>query len=159
MSLPPLTADAIAPFATVLRAKDGQYTEIPEVLAEGAVPGLHHFVILCPAPADSDTITIEALERHPHSNQTLVPLSAGRWVVLVAPTLPDGTPDTALARAFIAGPEDAICIHRDVWHAGLTVLDRPAEFGMMMWRAESGDDGVLHRLNTPIVIRPPARQL
>ena len=160
MSLPPLTTDAIAPFAATLRAKDGTYTELPEVLAKGNVPGHHQFVILCPAPANGDTIVIEALERHPHSNQTFVPLRAGRWIVLVAPALPDGSPDSALARAFIAGPEDAICIRRNVWHAGLTVLDRPAEFGMMMWRADSGNDGVLHHLSTPIVIRPsaPGRQ-
>jgi len=69
--------------------------------------------------------------------------SAARWLVLLAPTLADGLPDMADARAFLAGPEDAICIHRDVWHAGLTVFDCPAEFGMMMWRADAGDVGEL----------------
>ena len=77
---------------------------------------------------------------------------AGRWLVLVAPSLSDGSPDVAAARAFIAGPEDAVCIGRNVWHAGLTVFDRSAEVGMIMWRADGGDDGVLHELKDPIVL-------
>ena len=68
------------------------------------------------------------------------------------PTLADGTPDTAEVTAVVAGPEDAICIGRNVWHAGLTVLDRPAEFGMIMWRADNGDDGILYELKEPIVL-------
>ncbi len=97
-------------------------------------------------------MTIGALERHPHSTQSFVPISVGRWIVLVAPTLSDGSPDAANARAFVAGPEDAICIGRNVWHAGLTVLDRPAEVAMMMWRRDAGDDGIVHELATPIVL-------
>jgi ureidoglycolate lyase len=152
MALPPLTPEAVAPFVTVLRARDGKSTDVPEVLATGDVPGHHAFAILCPQPVDPDNVTITALERHPHSTQTFVPLKVGRWIVLVCPTLPDGAPDTAKARAFVAGPEDGICIARNVWHAGLTVLDRPAEVGMMMWRADAGDDGVLHELAQPIVL-------
>ena len=150
MTLPPLTPEAAAPFAFVLRAKDEKFTDIPEVLERGDVPGHHAFAILCPQPVDPAAIRITALERHPHSTQTFLPLKVGRWIVLVAPTLPDGSPDVANARAFVAGPEDGICIARNVWHAGLTVLDRPAEVGMMMWRADAGDDGVLHELAQPI---------
>ncbi|WP_374622130.1 ureidoglycolate lyase [Devosia sp.] len=152
MSLPPLTAEALAPFATLLKAKDGKFTDFPEVLEKGDTPGRHAFAILCPRPASGPTVSIGGLERHPHSTQSFVPLTAGRWIVLVAPTLPDGSPDVANARAFVAGPEDAICIGRNVWHAGLTVLDRPAEFGMMMWRADAGDDGIVHELATPITL-------
>lgn len=152
MPLAALSAEALAPFATLLKAKDGKFTDFPEVLEKGDTPGRHAFAILCPQPAASATVTIGSLERHPHSTQSFVPLTAGRWIVLVAPSLPDGAPDVAKARAFVAGPEDAICIGRNVWHAGLTVLDRPAEFGMMMWRADAGDDGIVHELTTPITL-------
>lgn len=152
MPLPKLSAAALAPFATLLKAKDGKYTDFPGVLEKGDTPGRHGFAILCPQPVAGTTVTIGSLERHPHSTQSFVPLAVGRWIVLVAPTLQDGSPDAANARAFVAGPEDAICIGRDVWHAGLTVLDRPAEFGMMMWRADAGDDGVVHELTTPITL-------
>ena len=83
-----------------------------------------------------------------------MPLKVGRWIVLLAPTLSDGSPDLVNIRAYVAGPEDAVCIHRNVWHAGLTVLDRPAEVGMMMWRSAAGpaDDGIVFELKDPIVL-------
>lgn len=153
MALPPLTAEAIQPFATLLRAVDGKYTDLPVVHEIGDTPGHHGFAILCPKPVEGSVVTIGALERHPHSTQSFVQLRGGRrWIVLLAPTLADGSPDVANARAFLAGPDDAICIHRNVWHAGLTVLDGPAEFGMTMWRADAGDDGVLFELTTPITL-------
>lgn len=154
MSLPPLAAADLAPFATLVRAEGGKFTTIPEVLEPGDVPGQHAFAVLCPQPVDPRAISITFLERHPHSTQTFVPLTVGRWIVLLAPTLSDGTPDLANIRAFLAGPEDAVCIHRNVWHAGLTVLDRPAEVGMMMWRSAAGpaDDGIVFELPDPIVL-------
>jgi len=154
MSLPSLASADLAPFATFIRANDGKFTTIPAVLEVGDVPGHHDFSVLCPQPVDPAAISITFLERHPHSTQTFVPLKVGRWIVLLAPTLADGTPDLANAKAFLAGPEDAICIHRNVWHAGLTVLDRPAEMGMMMWRSDAGPDadGIVHQLTTPIVL-------
>jgi ureidoglycolate lyase len=152
MALPPLTPEAAAPFVTVLRARDGKFTDVPEVLEKDNVPGHHAFAILCPQPVATDSVSITALERHPHSTQSFLPIAAGRWLVLVAPSLSDGSPDVAAARAFIARPEDAVCIGRNVWHAGLTVFDRPAEVGMIMWRADAGDDGVLHELKDPIVL-------
>lgn len=150
MALPPFASASLAPLATRLAARDGKYTDIPDVLAIGDTPGKHGFAILCPQPVTGSTVTITALERHPHSTQSFLPIRAGRWLVVLAPTLPDGTPDMANVRAFLAGPEDAICIGRNVWHAGLTVLDGPAEFAMMMWRADAGDDGIVHELATPL---------
>ena len=150
MALPPFASASLAPLATRLAARDGKYTDIPDVLAIGDTPGKHGFAILCPQPVTGSTVTITALERHPHSTQSFLPIRAGRWLVVLAPTLPDGTPDMANVRAFLAGPDDAICIGRKVWHAGLTVLDGPAEFAMMMWRADAGDDGIVHELATPL---------
>ena len=150
MALPPLATASLAPLATRLAAVDAKYTDVPEVLAIGDTPGKHGFAILCPQPVSGPTIAITALERHPHSTQSFVPIRAGRWIVVLAPTLPDGLPDMTNARAFLAGRDDAICIHQNVWHAGLTVLDGPAEFAMMMWRATAGDDSILHTLDTPL---------
>ncbi len=152
MALPPLTAAALEPLATLLSARDGKYTDLPQVLEPGDTPGRHGFAILCPQPVTGPAVSITALERHPHSTQSFVPIRAGRWIVVLAPTLPDGRPDVANVRAFLAGPQDALCIHRNVWHAGLTVLDGPAEFGMIMWRTDAGDDGVVHELEMPITL-------
>jgi len=151
MALSKINAEALAPFATLLKPRDGKPSEMPAVLEIGDVPGRHAFTLLCPQPAPAGSISIRVLERHPHSVQTFVPLVLSRWVVCVAPTLPDGAPDMAGLRAFVAGPEDAICIGRNVWHAPLTVLDRPAEVGMIMWKADAGDDGIVVELPEPLV--------
>src|SRR4051812_35216052 len=121
----PLDAAALAPYATVLSAPDGKARVVSEVMARGDVPGAHAFTILCPKPV-TGPVTIAALERHPHSTQSFVPLKSGRWLVVVAPKLASGEPDLSGALTFIAGPEDAICIGQDVWHAGLTVFDQEA---------------------------------
>ncbi|RYE10705.1 MAG: hypothetical protein EOP22_03620 [Hyphomicrobiales bacterium] len=152
MALPSFASASLEPLATRLAARDGKYTDIPAVLEAGDTPGKHGFAILCPQPVAGSTVSIATLERHPHSTQSFVPIRAGRWLVVLAPTLPDGLPDMANARAYLAGPEDAICIGRNVWHAGLTVLDGPAEFAMMMWRADAGDDGIVHTLETPLTL-------
>lgn len=149
----PLTAEAIAPYAILLAASDRKAAVFAPVLEVGDVPGHHAFTILCPDPVAETAMTVTALERHAHSTQSFVPIKAGRWLVLVAPTAADGSPDLTGARAFIAGSEDAICIGRGVWHAGLTVLDRPAEFAMLMWKADAGDDGILHQLDTALTVR------
>ncbi|MBN9331930.1 ureidoglycolate lyase [Devosia sp.] len=147
----PLDAAALAPYATVLNASDGKARAFPEVMAHGDVAGAHAFTILCPNPVEG-AVRVGALERHPHSTQSFVPIKAGRWLVLVAPKTADGVPDLGAALAFIAGPEDAICINQDVWHAGLTVFDQPAQFGMIMWKAEREEDGVLWQLPEAIAV-------
>ena len=150
MKIKRLTPGAAEPFAYSVRAIDGKATEAPLVTEVGDVPGRHVFTVLAPKPVPADAISITFLERHPHSTQTFLPIKAGRWLVVVAPTLLSGEPDLEGIEAFVAGPDDAICIARNAWHAGLTVLDQPAEFGMQMWRADAGGDGIVFNLETPI---------
>lgn len=152
MALPPLPSASLEPLAKRLAATDGKYTDIPDVMAIGDTPGKHGFAILCPQPVAGSTVSITMLERHPHSTQSFIPIRGNRWLVVLVPTLPDGLPDMANVRSFLAGPDDAICIGRNVWHAGLTVLDGPSEFAMMMWRADAGDDGIVHNLATPLTL-------
>lgn len=147
----PFDTAALAPFATVLKARDGKANVFPEMTAHGDVAGAHTFTILCPNPVEGDVV-ITALERHPHSTQSFVPIRAGRWLVLVAPKAADGGPDLSAALVFVAGPEDAICINQDVWHAGLTVFDRPAQFGMIMWKARDVADGIVCTLQDKIKV-------
>lgn len=93
------------------------------------------------------------LERHPYSAQTFVPLSVGRYVVLGVPSLADGSPDVANARAFVIGPGRGICYRRGTWHAPMTVLDGPARFAVMMWSTGAVEtDDAWHELAAPITI-------
>lgn len=85
---------------------------------------------------------IDQLERHPHSDQAFFPLSGQRMLIVVCPSLGDGSPDVASAVAFVSEPGQGVVYHRNVWHAGMSVLDLPSEFvvTMAMDRAASDTD-------------------
>ena len=95
---------------------------------------------------------IDRLERHPFSDQLFVPLSHQRFLVVVCED--DGTraPDRATARGFVAGPGQGIVYRRNVWHAGMLVLDAPAQFFVQMTTAPNGKDDVFHPLDEPILL-------
>ena len=81
-----------------------------------------------------------------------VPLDVGRWLVVVCPHATLGGPDVAPGRAFIAGPDHGITYRMNTCHRGLTVLDRPGRFAMIMWLdGSSGDEEFVPV--TPFTIR------
>ena len=152
MTLAPVSAADLAPLATVLRSDRGKRAAYPVVTEPGDSRGRPVFSVAEALPSAGPTVILTKLERHPHTSQTFVPLTVSRWLVVVAPKLADGNPDIGQLRAFIAGPGDAVCFHRDVWHAPLVVLDQPAEMAMLMWRADAGDDVVMFDLAAPVTL-------
>jgi ureidoglycolate lyase len=95
-------------------------------------------------------LTIERLERHPHATQTFVPIDAGRYLVVVAEPAADGTPDVATLQAFIAEPTQAVTYGVNVWHHGLTVIDRQTRFVTLMADYRTGDDDVFVTLSEQV---------
>ncbi|WDR06215.1 ureidoglycolate lyase [Devosia rhodophyticola] len=150
MHIEPINQEGLGDLALLLGAPEGQYRDVPEVYDHDGTPGQFGMAILCPPQVEDGPVPISAVERHPHSAQTFFALNATRWLVCVMPSLPDGSPDIAKARCFMAGVGDAVCIAANVWHAGLTALDANARMAMMMWRTDSGEDGVLFQLETPL---------
>jgi ureidoglycolate lyase len=106
-------------------------------------------------------LTIRTLERHRFAAQTFIPLASVRYLVVVAPNrTADGAPDLDRLRAFIAGPGQGVCYRRGTWHHGLTVLDRPGDFVVMMGlrglRQGEDDDEFLDLPGTGIEIASPS---
>ncbi len=137
----PLTPEAFAPFGDVVShrgASQRRYLERPfERSAEA------ERVMLWVSRVDTPKalpLRIERLERHPYSAQTFMPLAVSRYLVVVAPDAKDGRPDAARAKAFMAERGQGVCYGRGVWHHGLTVLDAPAEFAVLMSVRGEGDD-------------------
>ncbi len=141
----------LAPFVTLLHA-NGTRQLFEQVLENGAAPGRLAFAVSHVAPVTGKAVSIAKLERHPDTTQSFLPLAVGRWLLVVAPSRADGSPDLAKARAAIARQGHAICIERNVWHATLTVLDREAEIAMIMWRNTSGIDTLYADLAVPLVV-------
>lgn len=88
-------------------------------------------------------VALEQVERHPHSAQAFVPMDVSRYLVTVMPAGADGLPDLAGALCFLMPGTLGVVYRRDVWHAGITVLDRPGAFAVLMWRGAADDDVVV----------------
>ncbi len=98
-------------------------------------------------------VVIDELERHPLSSQLFMPMTATRWLVVVAPDDPAGEPDMAKVRAFLSDGRQGICYRPDTWHSPLVGLDAESEFFMLMWSRTPAEDTDLHRLEQAIQIR------
>ncbi|WP_118134549.1 ureidoglycolate lyase [Oceanicella sp. SM1341] len=155
-SLAPLTAEAFAPYGSVI-AHEGSARRHPVRLEHGdaARPGtVASWVSRIGAPL-APGATVTAFERHPHSDQAFVPLSGQRYLVLVCDGGPDDRPDPATARAFLAGPGQGVVYRRNTWHAGMQVFDAPAEFFVQMKRVAEGADDEFVDIAAPLSIPFP----
>jgi len=152
--LRPLAEDDFASFGTILRSVPGRRIAYPETTEPGDKPGKAVFSIATHQPVETHG-SLMLLERHPYSNQSFLPLDSGRWMVAVAPATAEGLPDLERLVAFVAGPADAVCIHKGVWHAPMTVFDRPADMAMLMWRTHAGDDTEELALPSPVAFQLP----
>jgi ureidoglycolate lyase len=136
----PLTSGAFAEFGDVLRAPDSPgriYTEA--ALSNRRTQAVPSLSFTCKAPTALPLVST-TMERHRHSSQSFVPMEAGRWISVVAPHGPDGRPDMARARAFLACADQGVTYGADVWHHPFTVLDRPGRFAVFMWKDGSPAD-------------------
>ena len=131
----PLTRAAFAPFGDVFDVPDTPgrtyYEDALGNLRPAARPSLS--LRLKPETVDRP-FTAELLERHEFSSQSFVPIDAGRWLVVVAPHAAAGGPDVAGVKAFIATASQGVTYRANIWHHGLTTLDRPGRFAIFMWR-------------------------
>ena len=124
------------------------YTEWLGSSRAGVTPRLHINLV---APS-ALPYTVSMLERHPQSAQIFVPLAVERYVIVVAESLSDGSPDLARLRAFEAPGNVGMVYGRGVWHAGATVLGEQGSFAVLMWRDDTPDDDEFLPLRIPVSI-------
>lgn len=146
----PLTAEAFAPFGQVVQMDEGsrrnRLTGAFERTEEAVEPRLWVATV-------NNTVTLplllSALERHPYSAQSFLPINVPYIVVVCQPDAV-GKPDLDTLQAFSATAQQGVTYARNVWHHGLTVLEAPARFVVSMsFTATSGDD-VFVQLNRPV---------
>ena len=149
----PLRAESFAPFGDVLEAptQPGRHF-FADGLANrrsGAAPSL---AVAHVPPLAALPLVATRMERHEFSSQSFLALDVARWLVIVAPKAGDGRPDTARARAFLAGPGQGVTYRVDTWHHPLTVLDRPARFAVLIWLEHSKTDEEFVTLDEPFTV-------
>lgn len=161
LSPEPLTPEAYAPFGEVLSARptpgrvanQGRARVWDRLVAlrndrPGAAPNLGVFRT---GPWAEPTVPVRVLEHHPASTQVFVPMTAARYLVVVAPP---GPLDLGAVRAFLAGPDQGVSYRPGVWHHPLLALDREADFACLVWEDGTAGDCVLVRVDGPEIALP-----
>lgn len=92
------------------------------------------------APMQGLTLSVTKMERHAFSSQTFIAADVSRWLIIVCPHAAKGGPDLSLAEAFWATSGEGVTYRADTWHHEHTVLDRSAQFIVLIWRDGSADD-------------------
>ncbi len=140
----PLTAEAFAPFGSVIEASDAavkleinqghatRYDRLAEIdVAGGGGAGVISLFRARPLAE----LVLRAFERHPLGSQSFVPLSGGPYLVAVAPA---GSFDPTEIRLFRAEPNQGVHYRKGVWHHFLLVLEE-SDF-LVVDRAGPGDN-------------------
>jgi ureidoglycolate lyase len=135
----PITAAAFAPFGDVLHAPSPPpRQDHAGLMINGRRDARANCAVIRSEPYDPGK-PLQRLECHPHSNQLFVPLSVGRYLVVVAPDR-DGRPDEDGLLAYDVGGDTGINYHPGIWHAHMTTLDRPGTFAMLVHEDGTAQD-------------------
>ena len=119
----PLTAEAFAPFGTLIDVAD----RAPDTVAASGTEGWHvpfesgrPLVSLLRTPYQG--LRFKTMERHFHLSQAFIPLGGEHAAVAVAPPSDDpaNVPELAAIRAFLLDGSRGYVLHRGTWHS----LDR-----------------------------------
>jgi ureidoglycolate lyase len=140
----PLTAEAFAPFGSVIEASDAatkidinyghavRYDALAEVdVADG---GGSPIISLFRAQPLGELV-LKTFERHPLGSQSFVPIAGRPYLVAVAPP---GEFDPAAIRVFRAEGDQGVNYHKGTWHHFLLVLE-DGDF-LVVDRAGPGDN-------------------
>jgi len=161
LAIQPLTAEAFAPFGTVIAAPSGEGRPINggsaqrfdlvddlQLDAEGGRPMLALFR----AHARRFPHEVAELERHALGSQAFVPLGMRRFVIVVARA---GAAPTSAAElsAFATDGLQGVVLAPGTWHHALLALDA-GDFVVLERRADALDCA-LCRLAAPVTVQPP----
>ncbi|WP_202972676.1 ureidoglycolate lyase [Methylobacterium indicum] len=155
VTIEPLTVSTFEPFGDVIAHAGGERRRFfPQVHDHVAEARQASFWVSRVDEVATLPLTVTQLERHPFSAQTFLPLTGARYLVIVAGSDSSGGPAPETLRAFLAGPGQGVTYRRDVWHHGMTILDGPAQFAVLMHKTGRDDDDVFLDLARPVVVSP-----
>jgi ureidoglycolate lyase len=125
-----------------------EFTRVFETTQPGNTPRLH----VNRVEPSTIPLPIRTLERHPESWQTFLPLDVPRYLVFVAGSQQDGTPDLGCLHAWILDGRTGVAFAPGVWHASATVFDGIGQFAVIWPRRDCDDDTQFHALPHPLLI-------
>jgi ureidoglycolate lyase len=160
LSAESLSAAAFSAYGEVLENKSTQRRrdfDVPfEQIDIGAKPRL--WVNRLPR-CRTASIEIDAMESHPRSPQTFIPMQSVPCLVVVALSGKDGQPDPSTLRAFVSKGGQGICYRPSVWHYTFTSLGGPNEVVVIMTSTGRENDTVTARLQPPVKVNLKLRRM
>lgn len=99
-------------------------------------------------------LRIGVLERHCYSAQTIIPMQADPYAVIVCLDDGDGRPNLATLRAFSAQAGQGINYAPGIWHHGIIALGRQGLFFLQSWQDDTAAD-CEEAVIPDIVLAPP----
>jgi ureidoglycolate lyase len=116
-------------------------------------PGARSNLAVFRSTARQLPLEVKVLERHPCSTQVFLPMISSRYLVCVAPTLPDGGPALDGLQAFVCVAGQGVAYAPGTWHHPMVSLDTDAEFAMLVWEDGSPLDCELRPLERSFTVR------
>ena len=160
LEIEPLTADAFAPFGSVLdigsaekRMINGGTTERFHALAmaDTEIDGGRTILSLFRGQPRVFPYAIDMMERHPLGSQAFFPVTNRAWIAVVAED-DDGRPGAP--RAFRVPGDIGLQYARGVWHHPLIAVGEPSLF-LVMDREGEGDNLEEIGYRAPYIIAEP----
>nr|WP_042670608.1 ureidoglycolate lyase [Methylobacterium sp. B34] len=158
----PLTAEAFAPFGTVIdvaavapRPMNGGMARRFHDLAAVEVAGEGSRVVIGLVEAQPYPVPLRLglVERHPLGAQAFLPLSVAPFLVVVCPDA-EGRPGPP--QAFVTAPGQGVCYARNTWHGVLTPYGQPQDF-VVVDRGGPGVNLEEHTFEEPWTVHLPGQ--
>lgn len=137
LNLEVLTKEVFSPFGNVIEMTGSDWFPINngstrryhklgliDICGEDGLPAIS----MARGVAFDFPLSISMLERHPLGSQSFIPCNGVSFVVVVAPSLPDGMPDERGLRAFHAKSDQGVNYFRNCWHHPLISLQQEGDF-------------------------------
>lgn len=160
----PLTAEAFAPFGTVMdigaaerRLINGGTTERFHALAaaDTDADGGRTILSLFRGQPRAFPYALTMMERHPLGSQAFFPVSGGLWVAVVASD-DHGSPD--VPSAFLVPGTVGVQYGRNVWHHPLIAVGAVSDF-LVMDREGPGANLEEYHYRSPFILEDPERSM
>ena len=149
----PLTAIGFAAFGHVVELGDGPRRSHVAGAAERSPEAVEPQLWIATVQTSvALPLTLKAMERHPFSAQTFIPLNNCAYLVVVCHADAVGLPDVHTLQAFRASGNQGVTYRRDVWHHGLCVWQAPAQLVVSMSFTGEHNDDVFVPLPIPVCL-------
>lgn len=158
----PLTAERFAPFGDVIETSAAiRENEIRKTMNDAR---FERFDDLCDIDFSDGALSVniarcrqatrlpyvfDTVERHPLGSQAFVPLTPGRFVVVVAS--PSASVEAGDLRAFMTNGRQGINYHRGTWHMPLIAFEEGQTF-LVLERAGDEPNCEIHSLDEAVTL-------